>query len=224
MTAMNVLIVLWLLAATAASFSVHPHRVLLVYDTNDFKARLRLARSVYPGRTSVTQLTSSGGDESSGPDDKDSSIAKNNADDDVIKNHHDSHHAALHHLKELTFSKIGAVESSVTRERENFQREISAVRTEGENRIVASENAYRDVNQANEGKSQARYDSIIAAINALGDKLDATNQKMDKQSDSIDELKTFKIQAALLWAVALVVLGAVGTVFVQFFLKRSGLA
>jgi hypothetical protein len=98
------------------------------------------------------------------------------------------------------------------------------VRTEGENRIVASENAYRDVNQANEGKSQARYDSIIAAINALGDKLDATNQKMDKQSDSIDELKTFKIQAALLWAVALVVLGAVGTVFVQFFLKRSGLA
>jgi hypothetical protein len=262
MTAMNLLIVLWLLAATAASFSVHPHRVQ-VYPTIDFKARLRLSRSFYP-RTRVTQLTSSGVvGESNGPDEKDNSIATNSAGSDVIKNHHDSHHAALHHLKELTNSnfkltnsKVEALENSAARERENFQREIDAVRTYGENRIVASETAYRDVNQANDGKSQARYDSIMMGINALGDKIDATNkatnqkidatnkatnqkidatnnatnqkidamnQKLDKQSESIDELKAIKIQASLIWQIALVVLGAVGSVFIQFISKKVSL-
>jgi hypothetical protein len=211
MAVVNLLIVLWVLAATVASFSVHPHRLHVYLANNNYNARRRLTRSVSP-RFRVTQLTIAGDGVNIGPDDNGNSVATNTTGG---KNHYNTHHAGLQHLKELMSSKIEALESRVMREGENFQREINTVRSESENRISASETSYRDINQANEGKSQARYDAIMMGINVLGTgiadiKAEQQAIKAEQQATkkSVDEMKNFLTVGRFLWAFGSALFGA----------------
>jgi riboflavin biosynthesis pyrimidine reductase len=125
-------------------------------------------------------------------------------------------------LKELTSSKIEGLDNRVTREGEISQREINAVRTESENRISAREASYREVNQANEDRSQAQYDAIMTGINRI--RADLPAMKAEQQEiksmlpatkNSVDEMKNFFTvdSEKLLWALGSALFGACVTLW-----------
>jgi hypothetical protein len=186
MTAIIMLLGLWLLAVVAESFSVRPNR-----RVHGLSALSCTTRSFYH-RTSV-RLS-----DSMDPDDKTDNSATDSTTGSLSTNHHEGHISDFQNHKEQTASRFEAVENRRKEDREDNQRRADQAKDNfndviaraidtTEKRIAASETAYLKVIAANKesiaatekriAASETAYLKVIAANKESSDAAIAANKE-----------------------------------------------